>query len=327
MKPPSRRGLGRRGFIQLATVGALATRNVVAAPVASEATADIKPQPAPRFGAAATTADILVETLIAWGATHVFGVVGDGINSIIEALRKCQDRIRYVGVRHEEAAAFMACGFAKHTGRLGVCVGTTGPGAIHLLNGLYDAAFDGAPVIALTGLTFHDLGGLRYQQSVDTTKIMQDVALYNVEVTGPEHAVIVANRACRAALGDRGVAHLAIAKDVQMMTRAADKRSMRNPGARTSSSWVPAGAVPPADQLAAAASVLNAGTRIAILAGQGALGARAEVARAAEVLAAPVAKALLGKAVLPDDSPLTTGGIGDLGTAPSSWAIRLATPC
>src|ERR1700677_4149674 len=135
----------------------------------------------------------MVETLIAWGATHCFGIVGDGINSIIEALRKRQDQIKYIGVRHEEAAAFMASGFAKHTGQLGVCVGTTGPGAVHLLNGLYDAHMDGAPVVAITGMTFHDLIGTRYQQGVDTTKLMQDVALYNVEVTGPEHAVLVTN--------------------------------------------------------------------------------------------------------------------------------------
>jgi glyoxylate carboligase len=198
----------------------------------------------------------------------------------------------------------MASGFAKHTGQLGVCVGTTGPDAIHLLNGLCDAYFDGAPVVALTGITFHDLIGVRYQQGVDTTKVMQDVAVYNVEVTGPEHAVIVANRACRAALGDRGVAHLTIAKDVQMMKRSSDKRSMRNPGARSSSSWTPVLSAPPADQLRAAADVLNSGARVAILAGQGALTARAEVTRVADLLGAPVSKALLGKAVLPDDSPL-----------------------
>ena len=243
-------GLNRRGFIQLAATGMSMTSNLsAAASQPSETVADITPQPEPSFAENPNTADILIETLIAWGATHAFGVVGDGINSIIEALRQRQDRISYIGVRHEEAAAFMASGFAKHTGRLGVCVGTTGPGAIHLLNGLYDACFDGAPVVALTGTTFHDLIGVRYQQSVDTTKLMQEVALYNVEVTGPEHAVIVGNRACRAALGDRGVAHLTIAKDVQMMKRSADKRSMRNPGARTSSSWVPAISVPPADQL------------------------------------------------------------------------------
>src|ERR1700712_2257223 len=132
-----------------------------------------------------TTADILVETLIAWGAPFIFGMVGDGIAPLIEAIRKRQDRIRYIGVRHEEAAAFMASGFAKLTGRLGVCVGTTGPGAIHLMNGLYDARQDGAPVVAITGTTFHDLRDLRFIQAIDTKSLMQDVALFNVEVTGP----------------------------------------------------------------------------------------------------------------------------------------------
>jgi pyruvate dehydrogenase (quinone) len=317
-------GLHRRDFFQIAAAaGALAGAAATSAQAAvSEVESEVKAQPAPSFDDDPTTADILVETLVSWGATHAFGIVGDGINSIIEALRKRQDQIRFIGVRHEEAAAFMASGFAKHTGRLGVCIGTTGPGAIHLLNGLYDAALDGAPVVALTGLTFHDLRGVRYQQGVDTIPLMQGVALYNEEVTGPEHAVIVANRACRAALGDRGVAHLTLSKDVQMMKRSADKRSMRNPGARSSSSWSPPLGAPPDDQLRAAADVLNAGSRVAIMVGQGALPARDEVTRLADILAAPVAKALLGKAVLADDSPFTTGGIGDLGTAPSSWAMK-----
>ncbi|MBV9559209.1 MAG: pyruvate oxidase [Bradyrhizobium sp.] len=318
--------LHRRDFLSAATtglvlVGAGVGTASAAAPTDTESAISAQPMPS-SFGEDETTADIIVETLIAWGATHAFGIVGDGINSIIEALRKRQDRIRYVGVRHEEAAAFMASGFAKHTGQLGVCVGTTGPGAIHLLNGLYDAAFDGAPVVALTGLTFHDLKGVRYQQSVDTVRLMQGVALYNEEVTGPEHAVIVGNRACRAALGDRGVAHLTISKDVQMMKRAADRKSMRNPGVRTSSSWTAPLAVAAADQIRAAADILNSGRRVAILAGQGALPAREEVTRLAEMLGAPVAKSLLGKAVLADNSPFTTGGIGDLGTAPSSWAMK-----
>jgi pyruvate dehydrogenase (quinone) len=166
---------------------------------------------------------------------------------------------------------------AKHTGGLGVCVGTTGPGAIHLMNGLYDAAFDGAPVVAVTGLTFHDLRGARYQQSVDTVKLMEPLTVYNEEVTGPQHAILIANRACRAALGDRGVAHLAISKDVQLMKLSADKRSMRNPGARSSTSWSPPLSAPPLDQLNAAAAVLNAGSRAAVLAGQGALSSRDEV--------------------------------------------------
>ena len=216
----------------------------------------------------------------------------------------------------------MASGFAKHTGQLGVCVGTTGPGAVHLLNGLYDAHMDGAPVVAITGMTFHDLIGTRYQQGVDTTKLMEDVALYNVEVTGPEHAVLVTNRACRIALGDRGVAHLTVSKDTQMTRLAADKRSMGNPGARTSSSWLPVINQPSGDQLRAAADVLNRGRKVAILVGQGALNARDEVTEVADRLGAPVAKALLGKAVLADDSPFTTGGIGHLGTSPSSWAMR-----
>jgi pyruvate dehydrogenase (quinone) len=317
-------GWDRRDFFQVAAAASL----VAAAPRAaspaqpSETEANVRPQPTPQRGADTNTSDIVIETLIDWGVTHVFGIVGDGINSIIEALRKRQDRIRYVGVRHEEAAAFMASGWAKHTGGLGVCVGTTGPGAIHLMNGLYDAAFDGAPVVALTGLTFHDLRGVRYQQGVNTVKLMEPLTVYNEEVTGPEHAILIANRACRAALGDRGVAHLAIGKDVQAMKLSADKRSMRNPGARSSSSWSPPLSAPPPDQLKAAAAILNAGSRVAVLAGQGALSAREEVTQLADVLGAPVAKALLGKAVLPDDSPFTTGGIGDLGTAPSSWAMQ-----
>ena len=328
-KNPRKPNFGRRDFLQFAGAGLAAASAGTAAvrastqkpPSDSETSDGVIRQP-PQFAPDLTTADIMVETLISWGATHCFGVVGDGINSIIEALRKRQDRIKYIGVRHEEAAAFMASGFAKHTGQLGVCVGTTGPGAVHLLNGLYDAHMDGAPVVAITGMTFHDLIGTRYQQGLDTTKLMQDVALYNVEVTGPEHAVLVTNRACRSALGDRGVAHLTVSKDTQMMRLAADKRSMGNPGARTSSSWMPVVNQPSADQLRAAAEVMNSGQKVAILVGQGALNARAEVTQVADRLGAPVAKALLGKGVLADNSPFTTGGIGHLGTAPSSWAMK-----
>jgi pyruvate dehydrogenase (quinone)/pyruvate decarboxylase len=270
----------------------------------------------------ATTSDILVETLIAWGATLVFGIVGDGIAPLIESLRRHQDRIRYIGVRHEESAAFMASGYAKLTGKLGVCVGTTGPGAIHLVNGLYDAALDGAPVVAITGTTFHDLAGTRFIQAVNTPPLMQDMALYNVQVSGPRHALLVGNRACRTALGNRGVAHLAVAKDVQAMKLSADPMSMENKGARTSSAKVFRTEAPGREQLQRAADLLNAGKRTAILVGQGALGARTEVERLADLLGAPVAKALLGRAVLADDSPLTTGGIGHIGTAPSSWIME-----
>ncbi len=289
---------------------------------AREETAAVTPQPSPNPEADQTTADILVETLITWGATHIFGIVGDGIGGIIEAIRKRQDRIRYIGVRHEESAAFMASGHAKLTGKLGVCVGTTGPSAVHLLNGLYDAALDGAPVVAITGLTFKDLQGTRFIQTVNTPALMQDVALYNVAVTGPGHALFVGNQACRAALANRGVAHLAVAKDVQTMKLSADKPSMENHGTRTSSSWLPRKEAPAQEQLQAAADLLNAGQRVAILAGQGALAARAELEQIADTLGAPVAKALLGRNVNADDSPFSTGGIGHLGTAPSSWAMH-----
>jgi pyruvate dehydrogenase (quinone) len=315
----------RRQFLRLAEAFGVSAATFKALPAVAdrgEQVADVIRQPSPRPGSNQSTADILVETLIAWGAPFVFGVVGDGVNAVIEALRRRQDRIRYVGVRHEEAAAFMASGIAKHTGRLGVCLGTTGPGAIHLMNGLYDAAFDGAPVVAITGTTFHDLGGTRFMQGVDTVALMKDVSLYNVAVSGPDHALLVGNRACRAALGNRGVAHLAIAKDVQKMTVGEDRPSMENHGARTSSSWMPVTVAPAAGELRAAADLLNAGRKVAILVGQGALAAREEVERLADLLGAPVAKALLGKGVLADDSPFTTGGIGHLGTEPSEWAMH-----
>jgi pyruvate dehydrogenase (quinone) len=270
----------------------------------------------------ATTADILVETLIEWEVPFVFGLVGDGINPLTEALRRRQDEIRFITVRHEEAAAFMACGFAKHTGRLGVCIATTGPGAVHLLNGLYDAKLDSAPVLAITGTTFHDLIGTHFMQGVDTISLMKDVAAYNEQVTGPIHARIVGNLACRAAAQGRTVAHLTVAKDVQALQLKDDTASKENHGLRTKPTKHVTASVPSRAELEEAADILNAGRKVAILVGQGALGARDQVTEVAEKLAAPVAKALLGKAVLPDDSPLTTGGIGHLGTLPSERAMH-----
>jgi len=268
------------------------------------------------------TADILVDTLIRWDVRFVFGIVGDGINSIIEALRKREQQIRFIAVRHEEAAAFMASGYAKHTGKLGVCLATTGPGAIHLMNGLYDAKMDSTPVLAITGSTFHDLGGTHFMQAVDTQALMKDVALYNVAVTGPIHAGIVGNLACRSALAGRGVAHLTVAKDTQAMKIDADKPSMENHGLHTLGGLEGTRSTPNEEQLREAAAILNKGQRVAILVGQGALGARAEVTQLAAKLKAPVAKALLGKGVLADDSPYTTGGIGHLGTAPSDYIMH-----
>src|SRR5213594_2141073 len=150
-----------------------------------------------------TAADVLADRLIDWDVRVVFGLPGDGINGIMEALRKRQERIRFVQVRHEEAAAFMACGYAKYPRRLGVCLATSGPGAIHLLNGLYDAKLDGAPVLAITGQTYHDLLGMHYQQEVDLLALFKDVAVYNEMVMGAGHVQSLVDAACRAALSDR----------------------------------------------------------------------------------------------------------------------------
>src|ERR1700716_3374353 len=147
-----------------------------------------------------TASDVLVETLLAWGVDTVFGIPGDGINGIIEAFRKRQDKIRFIQVRHEEAAAFAACGYAKFTGRLGVCVATSGPGGIHLLNGLYDAKLDGAPVLAITGHTYHDLIGTHYQQDVELDKLFMDVCVINARIMGPAHVENVTQLACHTAL-------------------------------------------------------------------------------------------------------------------------------
>src|SRR6266568_3124959 len=150
-----------------------------------------------------TTSDVLVERLIDWGVGVVFGLPGDGINGIMEALRIRQDRISFLQVRHEEAAAFMACGYAKYTGQLGVCLATSGPGAIHLLNGLYDAKLDGAPVLAITGQTYHDLMGSQYQQEVDLLSLFKDVAVYDQMVLGASRVKAIIDAGCRAALSER----------------------------------------------------------------------------------------------------------------------------
>src|SRR5256885_12841051 len=159
--------------------------------------------------------DILFDAIHDWGVDVVFGIPGDGINGIMEALRKRSDKIRFVQVRHEEAAAFMACGYAKFTGKLGVCVGTSGPGGIHLLNGLYDAKLDGQPVLALTGLQYHDLVGTHTQQDVALDRLFMDVSVYNERIMGAAHAQNVVELACRTALARRGVAHVTIPVDIQ----------------------------------------------------------------------------------------------------------------
>lgn len=277
--------------------------------------------PEHREPAKGTTADILIETIADWGVDVVFGFPGDGIDGIMEALRTHQDRVRFIQVRHEEAAAFMACAYAKYTGKLGACLATSGPGGIHLLNGLYDAKMDGQPVIAMTGHTYHDLIGTHYQQDVDLDKLYMDVAVYNERVMSPDHCRNVAELACRTALARRGVTHVTIPTDIQEWKTGQTTRSEQNVKSHTSDVYAFRAGVPAQDSLQHAAEILNNGGKVAILAGRGAEGCADLLERVAETLAAPIIKPLLGKDVVPDDSPYTTGGVGLLGTKPSSDAL------
>jgi len=256
---------------------------------------------------AETAADILIDTIYDWGVDVVFGLPGDGINGIMEALRKRQHRIQFVQVRHEESAAFMACAYAKLTGKLGCCLATSGPGGIHLLNGLYDAKLDGAPVLALTGLQFHDLVHTHSQQDVELDKLFIDVAVYNTRVMGAAHVENVADLACRTALARRGVAHITIPVDVQEHPITRAHVSKRNVPGHTSDVFARGARLPDEEDLRRAVEILNAGRKIVILAGQGAIRAREELEAIAERRGAVIVKALLGKMAVPDDSPYTTG--------------------
>jgi pyruvate dehydrogenase (quinone) len=268
------------------------------------------------------TADIVAEALLDWKVHVIFGLPGDGINGFIEALRTRQERIKFILVRHEESAAFMACAYAKYTGKLGACVATSGPGAIHLLNGLYDAKADNTPVIAITGTTYSDLINSNYQQDVNLLQLYSDVTVYNDMISVPEQAETAVDIACRTALAQRGVSHLTIPIDVQEK-KLSGKYSRHNVAYHTSDVYV-ADTIPSHSLIEKAARILNSGSRIVILVGQGALGAGDEVLAVAEKLEAPVVKALLGKAVIPDDNQYSLGGLGLLGTEPSSDAMSEA---
>ena len=269
-----------------------------------------------------TSAEVLIDSLLDWGVNTVFGLPGDGINGIMEALRTRQDKIRFVQVRHEEAAAFMACAYAKYTGKLGVCLATSGPGGIHLLNGLYDAKLDCQPVLAVTGMHYHDLIGTLAQQDVELDKLFEDVTVFNQRVMGVTHVENLVDLACRTAISNRGVAHITFPTDLQDQELSRKQASKRNLPHHTSDVCAQGARLPPVEDLRRAADILNAGKRVAILAGQGALRAGEQLEAVAERLGAPIVKALLGKAVVPDDSPYTTGGIGLLGTKPSQTALE-----
>src|SRR6185437_12520122 len=212
---------------------------------------------------AKTVSDVLVECLVDWGVDTIFGLPGDGINGFMESLRKARDKIRYVHVRHEEVAAMAASGYAKFTGKLGVCFSTAGPGAVHLLNGLYDAKLDQAPVLAITGMTYHDLIGTYSLQDINQDYLFQDVAAYNQRIMGPAHVPNVVDLACRTALSHRAVSHLCIPIDVQAAAISGERRSKRNVAGHTSDAFAPPRRVPEQEQLRRAARLLEGKRKIA----------------------------------------------------------------
>jgi len=271
-----------------------------------------------------TVSDALLARLIDWGVDTIFGLPGDGINGFMEALRLRRNDVRFVHTRHEETAALAACSYAKFTGRLGVCLSTAAPGAIHLLNGLYDAAVDQAPVLAITGMTYHDLIGTKYLQDLNHDYLFADVASFNQRLMGPGHVENVTNLACRSALSNRTVSHICIPIDFQVMEMDESDRFKRNVPGHTAGpeGFVVPRSVPPRAHLERAAELLRGKTKVAILAGAGARGAGEELEALAETLGGVIVKALLGKDSVPDDSPYVTGGTGVVGTRPSQEAFQ-----
>ncbi|TSK07432.1 MAG: thiamine pyrophosphate-requiring protein [Geobacter sp.] len=268
----------------------------------------------------ATASDYLVQRLYDWGVRRVYGYPGDGINGVMGALNREQEKVSFIQTRHEEEAAFMACAHAKFTGEVGVCIATSGPGAIHLLNGLYDAKLDHQPVVAIVGQQATTAMGADYQQEVDLLSLFKDVAHHYVHMaTSAAQVRQLVDRAIRIALAERTVTCVILPSDIQ------EEDEVAAPVRKHGSTFTGLGfsrpeVLPPRDELQRAAAVLNAGKKVAMLVGAGALGAGEEVSIAAEKLGAGVAKALLGKAVLPDDLPYVTGSIGLLGTKPS-WEM------
>jgi pyruvate dehydrogenase (quinone) len=265
--------------------------------------------------------DYLLKRLSHWGVNRIYGYPGDGINGIVGALERVEG-LELVQVRHEEMAAFMACAHSKFTGEVGVCLATSGPGAIHLLNGLYDAKLDHQPVVAIVGQQAQSSLGGHYQQEVDLTTLFKDVAHEYVHMaTEPAQVRHLVDRSLRIAQAERTVTCLIVPNDLQE-EEALDPPPHAHGTLHSSIGWSAPRVVPTTEDVQRAAEVLNAGERVAMLVGQGAMGAADEVLEAAEILGAGVAKALLGKAVLPDDVPFVTGSIGLLGTKPS-WDLMM----
>ncbi len=265
---------------------------------------------------APTVADYLLERLRAWDVQHVFAYPGDGINGILAAWGRADNKPQFIQARHEEMAAFEAVGYAKFTGRFGVCMATSGPGAIHLLNGLYDAKLDHVPVVAIVGQTNRSAMGGSYQQEVDLLSLFKDVASEYVQmVTVPEQLPNVLDRAIRTAVAERAPTALIIPADVQELDYSAPTHAFKMVPSSLGAEWPVTS--PDDTAILRAAEVLNSGRKVAILAGHGARGARHELEEIAELLGAGVAKPLLGKDVLSDELPYVTGAIGLLGTRPS----------
>jgi pyruvate dehydrogenase (quinone) len=266
--------------------------------------------------------DFVVERLRAWGVDRIYGYPGDGINGVIGALHRTEGAVDFVQVAHEELASLMACAHAKFAGQVGVCLSTGGPGAIHLLNGLYDAKLDHQPVVALVGQQAQEGIGANMQQETDLYSALKDVgSAFIVQIAKAEQVRHAIDRAFRVALGERTVSVIILPHDVQS-EEAVDTLPREHAMQHSTPGYVAPRLLPTDAELDAAADVLNAGTRIAILAGAGALGAGELVAQVAERLQAGVAKALLGKAALPDDLPYVTGSVGWLGTPASNWMME-----
>jgi pyruvate dehydrogenase (quinone) len=269
-----------------------------------------------------TASDQLVERLIEWGIDTVFGLPGDGINGVMEALRTHREQIRFIHVRHEETAALAACAYGKFTGRPAACLATAAPGAIHLMNGLYDARIDQAPVIAITGMTYHDVIGTHYLQDIDHDAVHRDPCVYSQRIMGEAHVLNVVDMAVRSAIAQRGPAAIAIPIDIQSGEAVTGDRSIKNIQGHSAVTSIDGRRVPPRERLQQAAEILNAAARPMIFLGAGARGAGDEVEQVAERLGAPIAKAMLGKDAVPDDSPYCVGGYAMVGTRPAQNALK-----
>ncbi len=268
-----------------------------------------------------TVGDFLLERLRAWNVEHIFGYPGDGINGLLASFGRADNKPQFVQSRHEEMSAFEAVGYAKFSGKVGVCMATSGPGAVHLLNGLYDAKLDHVPVVAIVGQTNRSAMGGSYQQEVDLISLYKDVASEYVQmITVPEQLPNALDRAIRVAMTEHAPTALIIPSDVQELEYSAPTHAFKMVPSSLGIEWP----VPAPDDAAVArvAAILNAGDQVAILVGQGARGAQEEIAEVAELLGAGAAKALLGKDVLSDELPWVTGAIGLLGTRPSYELMR-----